>query len=216
MLQHSIKLDLHTHSILSYDGGISERGYTKLLKTTLDVVAITDHNTIDFALFLQKKLGDRIIVGEEIDSNAGEVIGLFLRQPVVSGLSFEETAKQIHRQGGLVYIPHPFEHSRHSLSRSTFLANAKDIDIVELFNARSFGRKKESVSSKVLLNIPYASSSDAHCSLGVGSAYTMVSEKPTPKTLKNLLLSGKRVCSYAPFISYLCPFVNKLRKKINV
>ena len=109
----SYKIDLHTHSIISYDGGITEKQYRKILEMgILDYVAITDHNETRFAGIMQKKFGDKIIIGEEIKTKEGEIIGLFLKKTIASGQSTEETAAAIHLQGGLVYIPHPFETRR--------------------------------------------------------------------------------------------------------
>ena len=207
---------MHTHSVASYDGGISQQQYQQLLHHTLDIIAITDHNTIDFALAMHKKLGDSIIVGEEIASLDGEVIGLFLSKLIPAGLSLEETIRQIHKQKGLVYIPHPFEHARSSITYEAITAHAKEIDILEVFNARSFGRKKKVISLDELrtFNIAFAASSDAHCSLGIGTAYASVVKKPSPVSLKQLLALASLQTSYAPLVSYLCPFINKISKKI--
>jgi Predicted metal-dependent phosphoesterases (PHP family) len=72
------KVDLHTHSIASPDGSLNEDNYRKMLETgRLDCIAVTDHNTIAFAKELHANLGDRIIVGEEITTLDGEIIGLF-------------------------------------------------------------------------------------------------------------------------------------------
>jgi len=210
---HSVSVDLHVHSILSYDGGISQRGLEKILTTKLDVVAITDHNSIEFAVFMKKKLGEKIIVGEEIASRDGEVIGLFLKTAIEPGLSLAQTAQKIHNQGGMVYIPHPFEKQRSSVSWDTIQQHTEDIDVLETFNARSFGRKKTPVLQEQINKLPvsFASSSDAHCALGIGTAYTILADPPTQNTLVSLLKKGDMVTSYAPIFSYLCPFVNKLR-----
>ena len=106
------RIDLHTHSLGSPDGAITTNQYRKvLLSGRLDYIAITDHDDTNFAKSVKKALGaelsDRIIVGQEITTKAGELIGLFLTQTVPAGLTLRETAKAIHQQGGLVYVPHP-------------------------------------------------------------------------------------------------------------
>ena len=89
-----IKVDLHTHSSASPDGGIMAEQYMQIIKSAqLNCVAITDHNRVDLALELRKTLGERIIVGEEINTTEGELIGLFLTQNVEPGQSPEATAK---------------------------------------------------------------------------------------------------------------------------
>ena len=82
------KVDLHTHSSASHDGGISFEQYQLALSTgLLDAIAVTDHNSIETAQALHELLGDQIIVGEEIMTSQGEIIGLFLKQPIAPGQS---------------------------------------------------------------------------------------------------------------------------------
>src|SRR5215467_13245977 len=100
-------IDLHTHSIISQDGGITASQYEKVLQSgMLDCIAITDHNETSFARIMQKKLGDRIIVGEEIETTEGEIIGLYLHETIPGGISVDEAIASIKHQGGLVYVPH--------------------------------------------------------------------------------------------------------------
>src|SRR3954467_12292615 len=104
------KVDLHTHSIASPDGSLGLEDYRRALaEKRLDYIAITDHNRIDFAAQIRATLGEQIIIGEEITAVEGEVIGLFLREAVPAGLPLAETIQRITDQGGVVYIPHPFE-----------------------------------------------------------------------------------------------------------
>ncbi|MDA1317355.1 MAG: hypothetical protein O3B87_05045, partial [bacterium] len=101
------KIDLHTHSVLSHDGGISELEYKSVLDAhILDFVAITDHNQIEFALQMHEQFPEKIIVGEEIKTNEGDIIGLFLTKLISPGLSSKKTVELIKDQDGLVYIPH--------------------------------------------------------------------------------------------------------------
>src|SRR6266852_4695389 len=104
------KVDLHTHSQASLDGGLSAADYHNMLAQDngLQCVAVTDHNSIAFAQKLQAELGERIIVGEEITTAEGEIIGLYLKKTVPGGRSLAETVRSIKEQDGLVYVPHPF------------------------------------------------------------------------------------------------------------
>lgn len=215
----SYKIDLHTHSIISYDGGLTEKDYRNCVtKNIVDIIAITDHNEISFALFLQKKLGNHIIVGEEVRTTEGEVIGLFLSEKIPSGLSLSTTIAHIHDQKGLVYIPHPFETARESISLSTFQKHIKHIDIVEVFNARSYGRKKTNDANEIVKThqLAKASSSDAHCMSGIASSYSIIYNKPTKESIGTLLINGRMEEKYAPFISYLCPFINKVKHRLHI
>lgn len=213
------KIDLHTHSIISYDGGLTEKDYTNILKNNiLNFIAISDHNEINFATYLQRKLGNKIIIGEEIRTLDGEVIGLFLKEKVFPKKSLSETIKHIHSQNGLVYLPHPFERQRESISYETFIENRGKIDILEVFNARSFGRKNNHNVKEVVqkFKIAQASSSDAHCRGGIASGYSVVYNTPTKENLREILDGSKIQEKYAPLYSYLCPVINKIKHKLRI
>src|SRR5579864_6061736 len=128
------RVDLHTHSIISQDGGITAAQYEKVLQSgELDCIAITDHNETSFARIMQKKLGERIIIGEEISTPEGEIIGLYLKETIPGGIGLDEAIASIKHQGGLVYLPHPYEHFRKGLQQSSIARILSDIDIVEVF-----------------------------------------------------------------------------------
>jgi predicted metal-dependent phosphoesterase TrpH len=209
------KIDLHTHSMLSYDGGIDENGYKKILsRGILDCISITDHNEIAFAQALQKKIGDVIIVGEEIMTRDGEIIGLFLEEKIPGGLSVDETVQIIKKQKGIVYVPHPFETQRKGMSYIHIESIRNDIDIFELFNARGFGRdkKKEALQFAKTHNLLAVSSSDAHSVMGIGSAFTAINCEVNRDTIKSALHDARLQVEYAPLISYVSPSINKLKK----
>lgn len=210
-------IDLHSHSIISHDGGITAGQYEKILRSgELDCIAITDHNEISFARIIQKKLGDQIIIGEEISTKEGEIIGLFLKETIPGGISVEEAIASIKHQGGLVYIPHPFEHFRHGLRRRVLERIVQDIDIVEVFNGRGRIRGKPEFADMFATknNVVKAASSDAHGWRGLGCTASMLSEFPTQKTLKKLLSTAILKKEYAPFYTYFYPFLNKVKNNI--
>lgn len=215
----SYKIDLHSHSIISYDGGITEKEYVRLLGgKVIDYIAVTDHNETKFAKELKKKLGDKVIVGEEITSKDGEIIGLFLQETVQQGLSAKATVKQIHEQGGLVYIPHPFEILRQGMKIDVLKEIEGEIDIVEVFNARSKwrGKSEEALEFAKEYKIAGAASSDAHGGKGVGTSFSIISEVPSAKTLVGLLGKGKLCKEFAPIITYLYPSINKIKHKLGM
>src|SRR5438105_1095499 len=179
------RIDLHTHSIISYDGGITAEQYRELLMDQQKYFAITDHNEISLALDLHQGFGQQVIVGEEILTLDGEVIGLFLAQLIPAHLSLPETINEIRRQNGLVYIPHPFEKTRKGLSMEALEKIAGQIDILEVFNARSkepwLAKKAWEFASKH--NLAQAASSDAHSVSGLGTAFSELSEFPSRENL---------------------------------
>ncbi len=211
------KVDLHTHSVASPDGGITLDQYAHILSTgVLDVIAITDHNTIDFAVHANLKLGDRIIVGEEIMTTMGEVVGLYLKQPVQPGLSPLETVKQIKDQGGLVYVPHPFESIRKGLHPSVLEELIDYLDIIEVCNGRAFlqNRSAQTVIWAKLNRVVGAASSDAHGVRGLGKTYSHVKELPTQEDLVKVLAHGVPITDRPGLRSLLYPKYHKLRRKL--
>lgn len=211
------KIDLHTHSTASPDGGINVAQYKKALDSgVLNSIAITDHNRINVALQLHAEFGDRIIVGEEIMSVEGEIIGLFLNQPVQPGQSAKVTMDAIKSQGGLVYIPHPFETVRKGLHPAVLESLVEQIDIVEVCNGRAFVQNK---SEQALIwakfnRLPGAASSDAHGWRGLGRTYTSIPELPTVSTLPGLLTRGIPMTDRPSLRTLLYPKYHRLRKKI--
>jgi predicted metal-dependent phosphoesterase TrpH len=210
-----LKIDLHTHSIASPDGGISEQQYGELLeRQIIDYIAITDHNRIDFAKKMQKKFGQKIIVGEEILTDEGELVGLFLKEQISPGLTPLETAQQIRAQGGVVYVPHPFETIRKGLTADTMHSIADYIDIVESHNGRAFMQNRTQTAIKWAQDNSKASvaSSDAHGISGVGYAYTLLENPPNANTLLREIKSGKIHWSRPPLHTLLYPKINRLKK----
>ena len=213
------KVDLHTHSIISHDGGLRAKDYTKIIQEKrVDFVAITDHNEIKFARMMQQQLGEHIIIGEEIGTTEGEIIGLFLEQVVPGGLTPEKTVQEIKAQNGLVYIPHPFETFRKGLKRDALERIANDIDIVEVFNGRGKWRGKNDLAQAFATekNLAMASSSDAHCFLGIGKTFSEIDDVPVQRHFMKILRNADLRKGYAPLLSLLCPAVNKVKNKVIV
>ncbi len=209
-----LKIDLHTHSTQSPDGGISEAQYEQVLELKkIDVIAITDHDSIQLALKLNTKFGHQVIVGEEIMTNQGEIIGLFLTKKVEPGMDLADTIKAIKDQGGIVYLPHPFEKVRKGISMANLEEVTEHIDIVEVYNARAVrqGKGIEATKWARMNSKATAASSDAHGVKGLGSAYSMVKEKPTRDNLVKLMKTSKLEMHRPPLQTLLYPKLNRLR-----
>ncbi len=210
------RTDLHTHSEASPDGSLTMDQYRRALHNKrLDYIAITDHNTIDFALQARATLGSAIIVGEEIKSSEGEIVGLYLTKPVASGLSGQTTISHIHDQGGLVYIPHPLERSRHSVS-STILDTLKSqIDIIEVYNGRGRGHGKDRLIAEWAdkNGISKAASSDAHGYQGWGHTYSLLASTPTSRTLVQLLHTAQYSFRSVGVRGMAYPSLNRIRRR---
>lgn len=211
------KVDLHTHSDASPDGGITKSQYEKALSTKqLDYVAITDHNHIDRALAIQQMLGKQIIIGEEIMTTAGEIIGLFLKELVPEGLTPLETIQLIKAQGGLVYVPHPFETVRKGIHPGVLEELSQAIEIIEVCNGRAFlqNRGAQAVVWARINHVAEAASSDAHGYIGLGKTYTQLSEPPTADNLIQLLATASTITSRPKTRSLLYPKYHRMRRKL--
>ncbi len=209
------KIDLHTHSTASPDGGITAEQYAKALDNeTLHFIAVTDHNTIKNAQKLQKSLGKKIIVGEEIMTRQGEIIGLFLSEDIKPNQNLSDAISQIKAQGGIVYLPHPFETYRKGISEADLIVVENKIDIVEVYNGRAFMQNKgpQATTWARIHEKSCAASSDAHGAKGLGSAYTDISEEPTVSNLVELIHFGHYNMQRPPFRTLLYPKANKLKR----
>lgn len=209
------KIDLHTHSIASRDGGITAEQYKfTLTNKTLDYIAVTDHNRINFAKQLQETLGDHIIVGEEINTIEGEIIGLFLSEVIPRDLPAREAAMRIKAQGGLVYVPHPFETVRRGIQPATLEELIDMVDIIEVYNGRAVFQNKgpQATTAARLANKPGAASSDAHGLKGLACAYSEIKQRPNAKNLPELLQTAHLTMRRPPLQTLLYPKVNRIRK----
>jgi predicted metal-dependent phosphoesterase TrpH len=211
------RVDLHTHSTASADGGITLKQYRRVLETgVLDCIAITDHNRIDFATQAKASLGERIIVGEEIMTSQGEIIGLFLDKSVKPGMSLEETIGAIKKQDGLVYIPHPFESIRKGLHPASLELIQEDVDVLEACNGRAFlqNRSQQALIWAKLNQVAPAASSDAHGLKGLGRTYSVLNDIPNRDNLVALLRTGTLHTRRPNVRGLLYPKYNKAKKKL--
>ena len=170
-----VKVDLHVHTRYSPDSLTRPRESIRWAQRRgLDALAITDHNTVEAALLVAEDSPILVIVGEEILTQSGEIIGLFLREEIASGQSVEETVRCIKDQGGLVYVPHPMDRLRNSaLDLEALVRVIEHVDVVEVLNARvTF-----SVDNRLAASLARAydcaqgAGSDAHQAFEVGTAF---------------------------------------------
>ncbi len=214
-----VKVDLHTHSSASKDGGITLSGYKNALHSgLLSYIAITDHNEISAAVKAKNMLGDRIIVGEEIMTTDGEVIGLYLKHKIEPGMSLLETIKHIKLQHGLVYIPHPFETVRSGVSHSSLALVTDMIDIIEIRNGRALlqNKSKQAVDWSHANTVTGAASSDAHSYSGLGRTYSLLGARPSQDTLVALLAEASHSTKLAKLPSLFSPKINRIKRQIRV
>jgi len=183
-----IEVDLHMHTDHSPDCATPVE---VLLETArdrgLDAIAITDHNEVSGALEARRiaeGMGDiKVIVAEEVKTaEQGEVIGLFLEEKIPKGLTMAETIAAIRAQGGLVYVPHPFDRFHSVPDYEHLLDIVEEIDILEVFNPRvaltAFNEEAERFARKYRI-VPGAGS-DSHVAQGLGSVRTRIHDFEGP------------------------------------
>jgi len=133
-----IKVAIHLHTHYSYDSNLAPARLVQAARRIgIDCLAITDHNQIDGALEAQALGGVRVIVGEEISSTDGHLIGLFLEERIPPGLSGAETCAAIHAQGGLALAPHPFCILCEDSLQQAVWRLIEHLDAVEVYNAQN-------------------------------------------------------------------------------
>jgi predicted metal-dependent phosphoesterase TrpH len=209
-------VDLHCHTSASFDSladpvkvvrAAAERGLTHLV--------ITDHERIDGALRARDAAPDglTVIVGTEVRTSEGDLIGAFLLRPVPRDLPAVETIAAIRDQGGLVGIPHPFDRFRRSLMRDAQMASlAPLVDWIEVHNARLVGSGNERAAEFAAEHgRPGVAVTDAHTVMEVGVAYTVLTGDPsTPAGMLEALAHAELVRGRASYAVRLWTPVAKL------
>jgi len=170
-----VKLDMHGHTYWSKDSRLSLSSLERAIRRAgLDAVCITDHNEIGGAFELAARGNVRVIIGEEVRTAEGEIIGFFLNEKIPAHLSPEETIAAIRGQGGIVYVPHPFDSYRGSRLQPAALARVlPEVDVLEVFNARNLltsqNRRARAYAEEHGLRM--GAGSDSHTALEVGHGY---------------------------------------------
>jgi predicted metal-dependent phosphoesterase TrpH len=175
-------VDLHCHSSSSFDSLSKPADLVRnAQRFGLTHLAITDHEHIEGAQRARDLAPDgvSVIVGEEVRTTGGDLLGLFMEQAVPPGMSPADTAAAIHEQGGLVGLPHPFDRFRSSggamAAADAIEGLAAAIDFVEVHNARAVGRANERAALFAKEHgLPGLASSDAHSLMELGVAYSVL------------------------------------------
>jgi predicted metal-dependent phosphoesterase TrpH len=172
-----IDVDLHMHTDHSYDCATPVEVLLAAARAQgLGAIAVTDHNEISGALEARaqgEQAGVKVIVGEEVKTaEQGEVIGLFIEEKIPRGLTLQETVAEIKRQGGVVYVPHPFDRMHAVPDYEHLLTILDDVDAIEVFNPRvAIGAfNDEAVRFAAKYRLPAGAGSDSHVAQGLGSA----------------------------------------------
>jgi hypothetical protein len=193
-------VDLHNHTYHSYDAHNRLADYERAHALgRVDVVAITDHNTIAGALELRAAASFPVIVGQEIDTADGELIGLFLEELVPAGLPAVETARRIRAQGGLVYLQHPFYRIVRGRMRAAAREQLRGLRLIDIVEAANGGPLAAADNARALAwaracGLPHAASSDAHEPAAIGTCVSAVpAAAVTAASLPELLRAAETI-----------------------
>jgi predicted metal-dependent phosphoesterase TrpH len=198
-----VRVDCHLHTAASGDAFTTlEQLAERSAACELDVVCVTDHNVTSAAVeAVERDLGVRVIVGEEITTQAGDLIGLFLRERIPYVLPLAKVTGLIKAQGGLVYLPHPFDPGRSSLREAAEQLCADGIaDVVEVFNGKiqdqALNQRAAELAAR--FGVPGAAGSDAHDPGALGATYLEMPDFDGPASFVESLAQAVITGEYRP------------------
>jgi predicted metal-dependent phosphoesterase TrpH len=212
-----LKADLHIHTEYSLDCTTPlDKIVARCLELGINCLAVCDHGTTKGALKLQDMAPFKVIVAEEILTPKGEIMGMFLKETIPSGLLVEDAISCIRDQQGLVCIPHPFDRFRPSaLGRNVLEQIVDQVDVIEAFNARvlpiqgqggaeSFARK---------CGLKQTAGSDAHTISEIGHAYVEMPEFDDPGGFLDALGQGKIYGQRTNPLTHFVSLGSRIRKR---
>jgi predicted metal-dependent phosphoesterase TrpH len=196
--------DFHIHTRFSRDSILGEERFIRVaLERGLTHVAVTNHNNVEGAIAVRDKVRElglerelTVILGEEVSTADGEVVGLFLQRTIPRGLTADETADAIHAQGGLVSIPHPYDPFRASHIREEpllALLEAGKVDMIEIFNSRvTFQRHNQDAAELAArYGVPGIAASDSHSAFEIAMSFNALPAFSTADELLAALPSNE-------------------------
>ncbi len=211
-----LKADFHIHTLYSMDCQTKlEDIIERCIEMEIDCIAISDHGTVEGALKMQEIAPFKVIVAEEVLTPNGEIMGMFLKETIPSGISIDEAISRVREQDGLVCLPHPFDQFRGlALSTDEIDKLAERIDIVEVFNARS---PLSTAAEKALAyaekhKLPGTAGSDAHSPGEIGRTYVEMPDFSDKEEFLQALKKGEISQHKASILVHLNSTWAKIKK----
>ena len=212
-----VTVELHCHTYHSKDSLMLPARMLEICRRKkIDRIAITDHNTIDGALEAQRLAPERVIVGEEIMTDRGELLGYFLLETIPPGLSPEETIGRLREQGAVISVSHPFDSVRRgSWDEADLREILPSVDAIETFNARVWSRGANERAQALADEVGLAGTvgSDAHAYLELGRAYLRMTDFKGPAEMLSALQTAEIAARRSsPLVHFLSRYAS-LRKR---
>lgn len=190
-----MRVDLHLHSRYSHDSSTTlEALIARCRECRLDRIALTDHNTAEGALELARIAPALAIVGEEVKTREGELIGLFITAEIPPWLPPEDAMDLVHDMGGLTYLPHPLDRYRSHYRAERIVQLARRIDIIESYNPWcDAGANRAAAELAADLGKVTATGSDSHSIEELGRSWMEMDDFDGPADFLVKLALAKHV-----------------------
>lgn len=188
-----LRADLHVHTCYSFDCTSTPQAIIqRCLQKGINCLAITDHGTVEGALRTRELAPFTVVVGQEILTTRGEIMGFFLSESIPAGLTPEAALDRIAGQGGIAGVPHPFDRlTRSCLGKELLATLAPRLQVVEGFNARSLFSQDSVARFAREHGLVLSAGSDAHTLVELGSAYVEMPPFSTPQEFLASLAQGR-------------------------
>ncbi|MEK7655978.1 MAG: PHP-associated domain-containing protein [Patescibacteria group bacterium] len=211
-------VELHAHTSVSPCATVSPDEVIRIAEQKgLQAVAITDHDRIDAAQYIKRKAQFFVIIGEEIASMDGDIIGYFLQNAIRPGLSAKETIALIREQDGLVCIPHPCDKLRkHRLRPELLETILSEIDFLETWNARNVFVSANKRAERIALahSIPQICGSDSHTRYEIGMSTMILDPFQSTDEFRNSISSGTCVRKKSPIWVHGITKLHKIKNQL--
>ncbi len=214
----SLSVDFHTHTFASKDSLTTPAAIIRIAqRRKLDRVIVTDHNTIEGALFAKSLDPELIIVGEEIMTTKGEILAAFVSEEIPRGLSPQETIKHLRGQGAFISVSHPFNSWRNGAWKEEDLLEIIPlVDAIETFNARCTAATDNQKAAEFALehHLAGTAGSDAHAAFELGKARLLVPQFTGPVELRKVIPLGQVKGRLSPFWVHFASYYARWRKMV--
>lgn len=213
-------VELHSHTYWSKDCLVRFEDILQVCEARgIDKIAITDHNTAESALALQKIAPTRVIVGEEIFTTQGELLGYYMQETIPPGLTPQETIKRLREQGAVISVSHPFDKLRKGAWKTEDLRAIIDqVDAIEIFNSRCLipQDNQEARTFAKLHGVLGTAGSDAHTLGEYGRGMLQMPPFDSAETFKQALANATPLETYSPFYVHFGSIFAKWSRKLGI
>ncbi|HMK09516.1 MAG TPA: PHP-associated domain-containing protein [Anaerolineales bacterium] len=210
-------VELHCHTYWSKDSLASPRALLAACRRRgIDRLAVTDHNSLGGAREAAALAPDLFIVGEEILTTEGELLGYFLTEEVPPHLSPQETIDRLRRQGAVISVSHPYDLARHGWREEILRPLLPQLDALEAFNARTYSAKPNAQAAALAAEhgLPGLAGSDAHAPFEIGRGLTQLEPFHDAESFRRSLAAARLVARRSPPWVHLVSRYAVLRKRL--